>query len=339
MDAVKFLVQEALKRWVTITFSDVNNTVIKSGGGFRVQRIDGEWWLSDEREFRFESRNEAMKLMLFTFDQFYSERIPNGLDFWLSTSDAHSTHFSGLVMAFCSHQGNAIAIPDFTFIGWPEVKQPSFPALYRSLLEKSRAEKNKDGQIFFTGALFDTRLFLLGAIDANYVHVAEHTFGRHEGAKDLVVEKHFKTIDEICHNRYLLHLPGANSYSSRLKYLLLCNSTVFIIERWRHVSDAIAWNYAEWYYPMLEPWVHFIPAGNGGELKTIHQFLSTAPNEAQDIASASFALAKRIFNPNFVQEYFVELLTAYASRMTYNATQPLPGAIPLMDGILSKLAY
>ena len=48
------------------------------------------------------------------------------------------------------------------------------------------------------------------------------------------------TMHDHCSHRFLLHLQG-NTYSSRLKYLLLCGSAVFMPQQ----------EFEEWWYPAI----------------------------------------------------------------------------------------
>jgi len=92
---------------------------------------------------------------------------------------------------------------------------------------------------------------------------------------------------EVCGYKYLLHLPGSSgSYSQRLKQLCLCSSAVIITQQ----------PYYEFWYPLLEPYVHFIPAGNiqttrGHELPGIVWCLRQYDDDAKLLADNMRRLA------------------------------------------------
>ena len=54
--------------------------------------------------------------------------------------------------------------------------------------------------------------------------------------------------------RYLIHTQGY-SYSAALRYKLACGSVVFLFENWNQ----------EFYYPALQPGVHYISLPEGDE--------------------------------------------------------------------------
>jgi hypothetical protein len=49
-----------------------------------------------------------------------------------------------------------------------------------------------------------------------------------------------------------------------------------------------------------------------------------------------FNLAKQIFHPSFIAEYWVTLLVEYRNKMNYQVTKPAAGAVPLMTWALNK---
>ena len=62
------------------------------------------------------------------------------------------------------------------------------------------------------------------------------------------------TIHTSSRIRYLIHTQGA-TYSAGLRYTLACGSVVFIFEN----------KYQEFYYPALEPGVHYVSLPEGDE--------------------------------------------------------------------------
>ena len=75
-EIITHLVEVALDPWPVITQKAVNE--IRKPMGFRVQRVQGEWWISDEPRHRYESRNMAMKVALLGLQQYYSSDLPDG---------------------------------------------------------------------------------------------------------------------------------------------------------------------------------------------------------------------------------------------------------------------
>jgi hypothetical protein len=122
------------------------------------------------------------------------------------------------------------------------------------------------------------------------------------------------THTDLCSSKYLLHLPGtASSYSNRLKYLLACGSVVVITET----------EFYEFWYPMLRPYEHFIPAGDleltgGADLPLIVDCLRAHDADAAQIAANAREFVETHLVADVHQRYLAKLLPAYASVRKYD---------------------
>jgi hypothetical protein len=139
--------------------------------------------------------------------------------------------------------------------------------------------------------------------------------------------------NDLCSSKYLLHMPGtSSSYSNRLKYLLACGAVVVVTET----------EFYEFWYPMLRPYEHFIPAGNleltgGADLPMIVECLRSHDADAEKIA----ANAREFVNTHLVadvhERYLAELLPAYASLRQYDL-HAFPARFPLFQSVEQRRA-
>merc|ERR1711879_381238 len=122
------------------------------------------------------------------------------------------------------------------------------------------------------------------------------------------------TREQHCHYKYLLHLPGTSgSFSSRLRYLLPCASVVIMPQQ----------AFYEFWYPMLRPYEHFIPAGNlmitrGRDLPGIIRCLNKHEDDARRLAENAARFADEVLAREAHLIYARKLLKRFSSLLRYN---------------------
>ncbi len=136
--------------------------------------------------------------------------------------------------------------------------------------------------------------------------------------------EHFIGLPQHCKSKYLLNWPG-NSYSARLKYLLLCGSVV--------VHSDNGWY--EFYYPMLQHGEHYMriralnsTADLHNDLTTLVQKLNRSQRHSRRIANAGQRFASVILSDDNVREYWYRLMKQYAALQTHEIRLH-PDAVPL----------
>ena len=136
--------------------------------------------------------------------------------------------------------------------------------------------------------------------------------------------EHFIGLPQHCRSKYLLNWPG-NSYSARLKYLLLCGSVVV------HSDN----DWYEFYYPMLKHGEHFMKIRALNTTDDLHngltqlvQKLNSNPKRSRHIAANGQHFAKETLSANNVKEYWYRLLKEYAALQTHTIRLH-PDAVPL----------
>ena len=128
---------------------------------------------------------------------------------------------------------------------------------------------------------------------------------------------------EQCQHRYLAFLAGT-TYSSRIKYQLLCGSLVLAHEP----------RFVEWWSHLLLPGVHYAPVEPAwANVQPMMQLLRRNPLRAEAIARQGQGLAMEALSPTAVDCYWWMLL-ALSARVLPKATGALGHARPLEDVLL-----
>eukprot|EP00439_Symbiodinium_sp_Y106_P072221 s2754_g13.t1 len=234
-----------------------------------------------------------------------------------------------------------VLYPDFTFYSWPESICPfseneishNYDQLFREFRQHwgVRARwQNRSDTLFWRGAPVEdpsdqgARSVALEQIqavensDAKFISwKAVSSTGQNEvqGCVGLL---------EQCKHRYLAFLAGT-TYSSRIKYQLLCGSLVLAQEP----------RFLEWWSRLLAPGVHYVPVEKSwANVQPLMQLLRQNPLQAARIARQGQRLAMAALSPTSVDCYWWMLL-ASSARVLPPASGPLSlNARPLEDVLL-----
>ncbi|KAK9847650.1 hypothetical protein WJX84_009110 [Apatococcus fuscideae] len=297
--------------------------------GFRVQIIDGEWFIAGETH-NFLTIHLKTKQVLADFAARYKGRLPD-VDFVLQTSDwlppaYNGTHpdcpQQGPIFTANKEKGNphGILFPDESWVEWARLRWLISEAAHKLPWEE------REPKLLFRGGPTGIRPDLLGGppeelqSDDLDIKLTEW-YGEDKGS--------FMSMPEQCHNRYLLYCEG-NTWASRLKQLLLCNSTVVI-----NASPFVGF----WWH-MLEhgKHVHVMPRLTDNEstpdkLHKVVRQLKADEDRAQRIAQTGYRLAMEVLHPDNAFMYWHRLITRYAELQRFKPTRH-PDAIPLERSIL-----
>ncbi|OQR74907.1 O-glucosyltransferase rumi-like, partial [Tropilaelaps mercedesae] len=125
------------------------------------------------------------------------------------------------------------------------------------------------------------------------------------------------TFEHHCRYRYLFNFRGVAA-SFRLKYLFLCKSLVFHVGPTESNADWI-----EFFYPMLKPWVHYIPV-TPKQLQNVEFLLNFARDNqevAKEIAGRGFEAIRDHLRMKDVRCYWRKLLKTYARLIKYDVVR------------------
>ena len=211
------------------------------------------------------------------------------------------------------HPDGIVLIPCFTF--WIFIA-PSI-GRWKSNLETLPkvadriSWKNRIGKLMWRGARTGDRRWLTGigerrndsTLDIEFIDWKPGKLSSH-------YSDNFKTIQEYCKYKYLLHQEGW-SYSNRLKYLMLCGSPVIY-------ANFYEWE-EYWYHLLIHDYNVFIFKDNGNEtlFKNLTNSIMSDEVKAKYVGENGRDLVQRYLSEQAIICYFRNVLIEYAKLFTY----------------------
>jgi hypothetical protein len=133
---------------------------------------------------------------------------------------------------------------------------------------------------------------------------------------------HFGDLWEGGRYKYLLHVEGHDFWSMRIRYLSLIRSVLLVQQL----------PCQEFYYPLFEPYVHFLPLRRDlGDLYEKVLWARRHDEEAQLISRRLVERARQTMTKDSVLQYVHMLLTRYSRLLRYKVTKKA-GAVLLDAG-------
>ena len=333
-------------RRITLNISVDETTIVESAevtgpgrGGFRVQILNQSIFIVDEIP-GFQTRHKSMKMLLFLLVS--AKRLRDN-DFFFSSSD-RPNDLKGIFFYCCSIRDlDCLSLPDWSFVSFPEVHTLAYPALMKSLLDKGNEipYDRKIDRLFFRGANTNPSRGRFADIHHDLLDIAIMNWKLPNENEDklnskglLVGDGNYASLADTCEHRLLMHFEG-NGYSLRLKYLLACNSTVFICEEDVALKVRIDITFIhflfyfnvvliyemcsqEWWQKYLVPMVHYIPVKpDGSDVIERVEWALDNPELAQQIAAAGANFVATFLTQENVLRYSAGILNAYSRALTF----------------------
>ena len=203
----------------------------------------------------YESRNANTMFLLSQAMATVATRLPHSFTIPINTNDFVTgvPSFEHMAYSRAPEQVTTIPIPDFMFVGWPEVGMPDYETVVDQILEAS-ARPPDDDRLFWIGnaETHPTRATLLGIAERSprlaVVPTGWVPNSWHPHTRRLTPLNGYVSLPDHCRYRYLIDVQG-RGWSARLKLLLFSGRTVFIQQR----------RWEEYFFPRLKPMVHFVP--------------------------------------------------------------------------------
>lgn len=260
----------------------------------------------------------------------------------IEVSDGWNMNHEGLpIFTMTKKAGDSgVLFPDFTFFSWPESECPGERShAYRYLVgqfqkladsEKQDSQAAWDGKtdtLFWRGAMTGNRAAIVQTLngvphtDVALMHWSDNQVTGDNEARGCA------TLLDNCKYKYLAFLNG-NSYSSRLKYLMMCGSTVF--------SAQELWS--EWWTGLLEAGKDYIlvsPDWEDAPAKL--QELRSSADGGRAMAENARAKVLDILSQDAVDCYWQHLFAEAAANLPLPPAQLPPDAKPLEDVLLFPL--
>ncbi len=144
-----------------------------------------------------------------------------------------------------------IAAPDFSFGGWEELGTRDYGVMC-GLIEKGGRSAPQTNLLGWYGASAQhesrARLVEIGARYPRRMEIVDVSFPHGSPEKNPFAGTGLSMDAQAARFRYLIDVEG-KGWSARLKYLFHSRRPVLVQDR--------PWQ--EWYFPMLKPWVHYVP--------------------------------------------------------------------------------
>ncbi|CAF1326966.1 unnamed protein product [Didymodactylos carnosus] len=306
-----------------------------------VQIINKQLYLVQQKSPSYETRSRSSKMLLKeVVDTF--ENIPD-LEMFLdllNLNELNGVKFNVPIFGLTKsterlsqyfHSDGIILMPCFSFWSWPEPRL----GRWRNKLETvpQIAEKiqfqERTNSVFWRGAPTGERQWF-SMLSKKNQSILDIEFIQWSNVNIIMLNYagSYKTIEEHCQYKYLLHQEGY-SYSSRLKYLLLCRSVVIF-------AQFNGWE--EYWYPLLEHKdniVIFKDNGNETTFYNLLQYLFDNQKKAESIGKKGQELVQTYLNEQAVICYMRNLLIEYSKLFNYTPTVHSM-AIKIDDFILSS---
>jgi len=329
-----------------IVKEDIENMSASCANCHRIQIINNTLYhVPSKTAFEYETRSRSVKTVLKLVTDTFSHFTD--MDLFFNVEDTTGLgHFNDVlfnvpVFALTKSKNvkhglrheNIILMPCFTLWSWPEARAGRWKGKLNSILNAGLRLKfeERTSKAFWRGIFNNegrTWFHSLSVKYPNLVDVQQNVWSKHDNALPLVGSEAYTTLEDHCKFKYLLHIEGG-SYSSRLKYLLLCGSTV-IYDRGNH------WD--EYWYHLLEHnqnVILFEKRGNEDEFKKLHEFLSKNEDKAKEIGNQGRQLVSHYLSENAISCFWWKILDEYGKLIGYKPTLH-PDAIPMEDYLLGR---
>jgi hypothetical protein len=241
----------------TFQLTDFNELLKACPRCHHLQVIDGKLYdVPRSTSTDYQTRSKSVKtLFKYVIDTFND--IPN-MEFLIHAGDSvdmtrNVTHpLKCPVFGFArkkndilnsAYTDGVVSIPCFSFWNWPEAEITRWNEKIISIKQAGdkKTFDKKESKLFWRGAQTGQRDKFV-SITEKYRQKMDVSFMNWERSEfqALPIHKEYRTLEQHCDYKYLLHLEG-KTYSGRLKYLLLCGSPVIFAkiagweEFWYHL--------------------------------------------------------------------------------------------------------
>ncbi|KAL1520908.1 hypothetical protein AB1Y20_022468 [Prymnesium parvum] len=149
------------------------------------------------------------------------------------------------------------------------------------------------------------KLLTLGGLHAPPVnHTQDPEYERCVRAVAVDRPKVLPLVEQAARFQMCIHVEGNGGWADRLRHLLLSGMVVLKQDM----------GVVEWWEPLLEPWVHFVPVSSTlHNLSDAVEWVRNHPTRALKMSKAAAALAEQLFSTRSMQFYTLRLLRRYAS--------------------------
>ncbi|XP_065216501.1 O-glucosyltransferase rumi homolog [Planococcus citri] len=174
--------------------------------------------------------------------------------------------------------------------------------------------EKKITRAFFRGSRTSSERDELILLSREFPNLADAAYTKNQAWKSEKDTLNAQPADEVsfeehCRFKYLFNFRGVAA-SFRFKHLFLCKSLVF------HVGN----EWIEYFYPLMKPWVHYVPIKsdyNRKDIKNILEFFVKHDDLAEKIANNGYQFVRDHLKMSNVTWYWRTLLENYIKLQSY----------------------
>jgi hypothetical protein len=210
-----------------------------------------------------------------------------------------------------THTDGIVSIPCFSFWNWPEAGITRWNKKMISIKQASdkKSFDERIDKLFWRGARTGYRGDFVN-LTGKHRNLMDVSFMEWQGSK---FHPQYRTLEQHCDYKYLLHLEG-NTFSGRLKYLLLCSSPVIFaqIDGWE-----------EFWYHLLKHQENIIILNSRDEAQLLNMtsYLLTDSERASRIGINGQNIILKYLNEQAIICYIRNVLLAYSKLIDYQVTK------------------
>ena len=176
-------------------------------------------------------------------------------------------------------------VPDFVFGGWPESGVDDYTETAQRMSEAGESEPEMNVMGWRGAMTHSNRRNLLKFTDKSLYDIEEvHWSGPSSTQKRHECTNNFVTlVGHVKKWKYLIDVEG-NGWSARMKLLMFGRRVLFLQDR----------PHKEWFWPLMEPWKHFVPVARDlSDLEEKYKIVRGDPDIYTRVASESHAFAMK----------------------------------------------
>ncbi|UJR16828.1 hypothetical protein I4U23_003727 [Adineta vaga] len=309
-----------------ISLVDIKQTTIGCSNCHHIQIIQNKLYIIPRPVIAdYETRGQSVLMLLKQVtDTFFD--IPN-TDLFFDIQDfvePHdvNAHFKVPIFGLTKmnqtkrglHEDRIVLMPCFSFWSFPETRLGRWPEKLVSIVENAQKYpyETRLSKLLWRGEYKPKRAWIFAETRQypNNMDIAIVSWIDNNRTLQLRPTNMYKTPEENCNYKYLLHVEG-HSYSSRLKYLLLCGSPVIypMMDYWQ-----------EYWYHLLQNGtnIFLVNANNSGKvLDDAVNYLKEHEHIAKEIGHAGQQLVLDYLSEQAVICYWWKLLSEYVKLFEY----------------------
>ncbi|CAF3840972.1 unnamed protein product [Rotaria sp. Silwood1] len=215
-----------------------------------------------------------------------------------------------------TYTDGVVSIPCFSFWSWPEARITRWNKKIISI-KKAGDRKTfamKKSKLFWRGAETGRRVDIV-PIAKKHREIMDVSFMDWQIPEFLnrSTHKEYRTLEQHCNYKYLLHLEG-NTFSGRLKYLLICASPVIFLK-------INGWE--EFWYHLLKHKENIIILDSVSEASLLNMtnYLLENSERASHIGINGRNLVLKYLNEQAIICYMRNVLLTYSKLINYQVTK------------------